>query len=217
MGHSGSLEAPAIGRVQGDPGCVGRGNSHFSTPEVDSTDNYPMPREKIGSLIGGMFGLIFVLVNTGSFPGPIALILRIVAAAVFVGIVVALARVPPARLPDISKQGGFGRGYWVVVAVEVVAIFGGLRIITGVLNRPDAAVAWIALVVGVHFFALARVWHLSFFTVLAAGLTVCGLVGLVIAFGGGPEVAIDLVGAVIPGALLLGFALWGSTNELRAR
>ncbi|GGG15495.1 hypothetical protein GCM10007304_31960 [Rhodococcoides trifolii] len=175
-----------------------------------------MSPEKIGSIIGGAFGLVFVLVNTGSLPGAVAMALGLLAVLAFVAVVVAVWRVPRAR-PSGPVRGGFGKGYWIVVAIEVVAIFGGLRLISGPLNVPDAAVAWIAFVVGVHFFALAAVWKLSFFRVLAIGLTVCGVAGLAAAFAGGPVALIDVIGAVIPGALLLGFALWGSTRALQAR
>ncbi|MGU3431879.1 hypothetical protein ACNHUS_02575 [Actinomycetes bacterium M1A6_2h] len=174
-----------------------------------------MPKEKLGSLIGAVFGLIFVLVNTDSLPSPIARVLRILAVAAVVAVLVAIRRVPAA--PPTSGRAFSDRNYLVTVALEAVALFGGVAIINGPLATPDAAVAWISLVVGLHFLGLAAAWKLRFYHVLAAAMAPCGIIGLVIAFGGGPTAAVDVIGAVIPGALLLGFALWGSTNALRAR
>lgn len=42
-----------------------------------------MTPEKLGSVIGAVFGLIFVMVNTGSSPAAIALLLRVLAVLAF--------------------------------------------------------------------------------------------------------------------------------------
>jgi hypothetical protein len=68
------------------------------------------------------------------------------------------------------------------------------------------------LVVGVHFVALALVWHLRLFHALGVALGLCGLLGLILAVAGAPASAIDVTAGVAPGGILLGFALWGSTR-----
>jgi hypothetical protein len=78
------------------------------------------------------------------------------------------------------------------------------------IDAPDAVIAWISFVLGVHFVALAVVWKTVIFARLGVVLAVCGALGLVLAAAGADEAAIDLVGGIVPGALLLGFALWGS-------
>lgn len=171
----------------------------------------PMTPEKLGSLIGSVFGLVFVLVNTASVPTAVAVVLRLLGVVVF-GTVLLAVRRPDVSLVERPAGGGFGRAYWLVVAAEVLAIWVGLALLNGPLATPHAAVAWISLVVGAHFFALAVVWKQSLFHGLGAALLLCGAVGLVLAAIGSDPSAIDLVGGVLPGAVLLGFGLWGSTR-----
>ncbi len=170
-----------------------------------------MTPEKLGSVIGAVFGLVFVLANTGSLPSGVALTLRVLGGVAFLAVLLAVRR-PAVSRAATPAGSGFGRGYWLVVGLEVVAIFGGLALLNGPLDTPQAAVAWISFVVGVHFLALAVVWRQRLFTVLGAALAVCGLAGLGLAVGGAPEAAVDTVGGVLPGAVLLGFALRGSTT-----
>ncbi|QII05580.1 hypothetical protein BH93_09510 [Rhodococcoides fascians A25f] len=173
-----------------------------------------MAPEKIGSIIGAVFGLVFVFVNSDTFPTTLTVGVRVVAVVALVVVLLAVWRVQPAPAPEDGARGGFGRGYWVVVAVEVVAIFGGLAIINGPLDAPQAAVAWISTVVGVHFVALALVWKLRFFTGLGVALTALGVLALILAAAGAADSSIDAIGAILPGFLLLGFALWGSSRAL---
>jgi len=92
---------------------------------------------------------------------------------------------------------------------EVGAIAAGLVVLNGPMHAAQAAVAWIALVVGIHFIALAVVWKLLFFNGLGAPLM---LAGLALAATGSAVNAMDLVGGVLPGANLLGFG-WGATRS----
>ena len=103
-----------------------------------------------------------------------------------------------------------------MVAAEVVALFLGVRILNGPLGLPRAGVAWVSLVVGVHFFALAVVLGRRFFYWLGGVITACGVVGLVLAVTGAGAAAIALASGVLPGAVLLGFAWWGAHRTARA-
>ena len=171
----------------------------------------------IGALLGGLgwllaaVGLVFVLVNTNSVPTALAVPLRVFGVVAFLVVLIAVRRRGPAT-DTRAAGGGFGRGYWLVVAAEVLAIWIGLALLNGPLHTPHAAVAWISSVVGVHFFALAVVWWIRLFSWLGAALLACGVVGLVLVAAGSDAGAIDLVGGVLPGAILLGFGLWGSTR-----
>src|SRR5262249_34928004 len=94
------------------------------------------------------------------------------------------------------------RRYWLVVALEAGALFGGLAVVNGVLHRTAVSVAWVALVVGVHFFGLARIWHMPLYHGLGAAMTVLGLAGFLIYALGGPAAMVGLVAGVGSGTAL---------------
>lgn len=177
-----------------------------------------MPGQRIGSVIAAVFGLVYVAVNAGQLPAPASWALRAAALVVFAGVLllVAAGRHRRAGAPgDGRGQAGpgrapFGRRYWLIVLVEFAAIFAGARTLSGPLDRPDAGVAWVTFVVGTHFFVLAAHFGARFFHVLAAALTMCGVVSLVIAFTASAAAVVALVGGVVPGLVLLGFAAWGA-------
>lgn len=89
--------------------------------------------------------------------------------------------------------------------MEAVALFGGARAVTA-LGFPQLGVAWVSFVVGTHFFALGRILRLARFHVLAVLVTLCGLAGFALAALGWSSV-IAVVSGVVPGFVLLGFAL----------
>jgi hypothetical protein len=166
-------------------------------------------REQIPRLIGGAFGLVFVEVNAGALPLPVSVALRVLAVAAFLGLAVALRRARPAGSSGTER---FGRRYWFVVTLEAVAGVAGIAVVKAVLHAPQAAVAWISFVVGLHFFGLAVVWRRSRLHWLAAGLTACGAAGLALAGCGCPEAAIATTAGVVPGALLLGSVWWDAKS-----
>lgn len=168
--------------------------------------------QRTGITIGTAFGLVFVLVNAGALPSPWPLVLRVAAVLAFVGLQVALQAAARRPAPD-GAGGGFTRGYWLVVAVEVVALFGGREVVVRVLDVPEAGVAWVSLVVGVHFFGLAVVWSEASLHVVGAALTVCGAVGLVLAATGAGGATVATVGGVVPGfALIAGGGVAAATS-----
>ncbi len=170
-----------------------------------------MPGQRIGSVIAAAFGLIYVLVNAGPLPTAWTLTLRVLAAVAFIAVLIAVFRSGlPSRHRGGQQRQVFGRAYWFVVAAEFVALFGGVRVLSGPLDAPEAGVAWVSLVVGVHFFALAVVFGQRFFHGLGGVITACGVVGLVLAAIGAGEQTIALVAGVLPGAVLLGFGWWGA-------
>ena len=80
-----------------------------------------MSSARSGSVIGAGFGLIFILVNTGSLPVAVAVLFRVVAVVAFVAVLIAVvvARRRPATGVDRSAVGGFTVCYWLVVVAEV--------------------------------------------------------------------------------------------------
>jgi hypothetical protein len=142
------------------------------------------------------------------------MILRVLAVVAFVAMFVILRRRRSlmGTVPPLAGR-RFGRGYWLVVAVEVVAIAVGLALFNGPVHTPRAAVAWISFVVGAHFFGLAAIWKQSLFLWLGSSILLCGALGLVLAIAGSSTGAIDTVAGVLPGGLLLSFALWSSKTS----
>ncbi|MGW4705294.1 hypothetical protein, partial [Streptomyces sp. NPDC004285] len=121
-----------------------------------------MTKDQTGRIIGASFGLVFVQASAGSLPTAVAVPLRVLALAAFLRVAVLGRRggTAPAPAPTVPGPGtGFGRRYWYVVAAEVLGLVAGLLVIARVLHVPQAAVGWIALVVGVHFSGLAVAWR----------------------------------------------------------
>jgi hypothetical protein len=170
----------------------------------------PDPR-RLGSLIAAVFGLLYVMANTGPLADGVALTLQVVAVLAFVALVVGIVRGRSAPLRDESARGGFGRRYWIVVAVEVVAIAAGIALLNGPVGAPYASVAWISLVVGLHFFALARIWGEPMFSWLGGPMALCGSVGLVGAALGASAAFVAVVAGMLPAALLFAFSAMGAT------
>lgn len=184
-----------------------------------------MRGQHLGSAIAAAFGLVYVLVNSAGLPSAVAWALRVaalvVAAAVAIRLVSGRREVGTAQGSAAGRSGSagppgrpapFGRGYWLIVLAEVVAIVVGVRVLGGPLDHPEAGVAWVSVAVGVHFFALAAHFRLGFFHLLGVLVTGCGVAGLALAFAGSTSAVVSLVGGVVPGFVLLGFALWGSTQ-----
>ncbi len=175
---------------------------------ADTEQAGPTRGRAFGSTVGAVFGLVFVVINSGGLPMAIRIVLLALAALAFLAVLLLAmrdARVSRAR-PSSGNGPPFGRGYWIIVAVEAVALFVGARLVSEFL-RPELGVAWVSFVVGVHFFSLGWLFRLGRFHVLAVLITACGIAGFVLgALGLLPGIAI--VSGVLPGFVLLAFALW---------
>ncbi|MFE2854935.1 hypothetical protein ACFXJO_27940 [Streptomyces lavendulae] len=174
-----------------------------------------MTRGRTGLIIGGAFGLAFVAMNAGAV-APLTVPLRLLAIAAFIGLFFAsrplvagtgadaTARTAPTARP------AFGRRYWLVVAAEAAAALAGVFLTARVFHAPHLAVACIALVVGVHFFALAAVWRQASLHVLGAAMTACGAAGLALGAAGAGTAVVSAVAGIAPGVLLLASAWWSA-------
>ncbi|AOP51751.1 hypothetical protein [Brevibacterium aurantiacum] len=174
----------------------------------------PAAGAEIGTLIGGAFGLVFLIVNSAGFSTLGRTLVLIVGIAAFAAIAFlalrGLGRMKRAQAQTADSQvrtgGPFGRSYWIIVAIEAVALFGGIRLLSG-MGHPELGVAWVAFVVGTHFYALGSVFKLGRFHILATVVTLCGIAGFIAFFAGAPEF-IPVLGGIIPGFVLLAFGLW---------
>ena len=175
-----------------------------------------------GSMVAITFGTVFVLVNTAGLPAPWPTVIRVigllVAALLIVGLVLVVRK--GSSVTRAPASGFVDRRYWLIVALEAGALFGGLAVVNGVLHRTAVSVAWVALVVGVHFFGLARIWHMPLYHWLGAAMTVLGLAGFLIYALGGSAAIVGLVAGVGSGTALyaavgvaVGDALLGRTSD----
>jgi hypothetical protein len=182
-------------------------------------------RRFAGLFIGGGFGVLFVLLNTGAPLDPtIAAGLRVLAVAAFAGLVVLAARAGSAatadaadapNAPDAPEQvrmDRFGSGYWIVVAAEVVALFGGLQVLRLLDAPPEAGAAWVAVVVGLHFIAFRWVWQQR--SILVPGILLTGYGGAGLIMAATPAVDwVPLVSGVLSGITLLAGCLLVAGRE----
>ncbi len=166
-----------------------------------------LPGRAIGSSIGAAFGVVFVIANAGALGRPTEVALRLLALGAFMACLVCVVR--SSRVAVAGEPLHFGPEYWAVVAGEVAFLLAGRYILNGPLDRPEAALPWLTLVVGVHFFPLAVVRHARIDHLLGIMLTGCGLAGLGLAFAPGDTAAATaLTAGVIPGFVLLTASIW---------
>lgn len=164
--------------------------------------------QRLGSLIGAVGGVIFVLLNAGALGSPLSVVLRIAGAVIFAATVwyaVIRGRNEPSgpRPPPEAL-----RVYRLCVVAELVAIPVGAQVLVRVFGRPDLTLVWVVLVVGVHFLPFARAFRVPLFAVLSTVLIVVALVGGVVTVTltplGGPGAG------VLAGFILLAFAALGA-------
>ena len=165
--------------------------------------------QRLGSLIGAVGGLLFVLLNAGPLASPVAVALRLAGAAVFVVAVwYAVIRTrswPPDPQPDTAAL----RTYWICVIAEALAIPLGALVLIRVLKQPDLTPAWVVLVVGAHFLPFAKAFRVGLFALLAWALVVVAVIGGLVTALGAPIGA--TAAGVVAGFLLLAFAVAGAT------
>lgn len=96
-------------------------------------------------------------------------------------------------------------------------LFGGLAILR--LIEPAAALGWIALVVGGHFFPLSRLWApgRAQLTAIAIAMTLLGIAGLTLAFATHNADAVALVSGVGSGVVLLVAGLVAAVRTMTQR
>jgi hypothetical protein len=171
-----------------------------------------MTPNRLGVVIGAVFGLIYVVANAGALPSPLGPLLQALAVAAFVGVLVASRRVGMTPPGNDGPGPGFGRGYWLVVAAEVTAGGVGIVLLNGPLDLSRGVLPWVSFVVGAHFLGLAKVWDESSLAWLGAGIALLGALGLGLAWADASDAAISSIAGVGPGVLLLAGSLWGAAR-----
>lgn len=172
----------------------------------------PVRNKPVGSMIGAISGLVFVLVNAGAVPWTsIWRVAAVVAAVAIVWFVVvrgpSVEHEPPNR--DAVRTYGFS------VTAMIVLIPVGASVITNVLDKPNAVVVWVVFVVGAHFVPFARAFDLTVFHWLAAAMMLVAVVGAVPTLTSNSAMAAGWTG-VAAGFVVLVFSAAGP-RLMRAR
>jgi hypothetical protein len=165
--------------------------------------------KRIAIYITGVFGFIYVMANAAYLSSTLAFAVRTVAVLAVVGLIVASPR--PDR-PDPPGT-GFSRSYWIIVTGEIVIGLAGLLVINGVFGAHDASIAWISLVVGLHFFGFYVIWGFRIMVWVGAAITLCGVAGLVAAGIDLSAAAIAVTAGVVPGVVLLAAGWWSALHR----
>lgn len=199
-----------------------------------------MPEESSvprGLLDGVVVGLVLMAVFTtawsantlGTWPGALGTAITavgVLASAWFVVTAVGLARTrgraSTAASPEEQrwqKRAGMAFG-WVFTA-EAVLIVVAANVLGGI-GRPDLVLPAIALVVGVHFYPMARIFRRRIDTWLATALSAVGLAGLLVLLltGASRDLVWGLVAcgaALTTGAYGVYFTRMASALRTRAR
>lgn len=171
-----------------------------------------MNGQQRGSVVAATFGLIYLIANSGSLPPWVGTPVRVLGGVGFVVVVVAVARARGGGGEDPMAATGLPAAYWAVVAAEIVALAAGLAVLNGLLDAPNAGVGWVSFVVGVHLVALGVVFGERVFHWLGAAIAACGVIGLVLVASGAARAPVDVVGGLLPGAMLLAAGWWGATG-----
>jgi hypothetical protein len=169
--------------------------------------------QRLGSLIGAVGGLLFVLINAGPLGGVLSAVLRIVAVSLFAAVIwfaVWRTRADPAG-PRPPAQAW--RTYWICVAFEVLAIPVGAQVLARVVQRPELTLVWVVFILGVHFLPFARAFRAPVFNALGLSLIGIAVVGAVVTLLTSAVAA--AVTGVVAGFVLLGFSAGFSVVQRR--
>ncbi|MFF9912733.1 DUF7010 family protein [Streptomyces sp. NPDC013457] len=166
-----------------------------------------------GAIVLAVFALVWALAGgSGITAAPVSVAVGVVAALVTAGAVVLAFRgtagpvTRPVRLPE-----KWNRGVGMVNMAELVAIFVAIAA-SNASGHPEFIPVGICLVVGLHFFPLARLFDQGQYKWTAIFLTAVALVGLaVLAAGTTAETIRTVVGL---GAAVV---LWASSFHVALR
>ncbi|CAN5603174.1 hypothetical protein BH11ACT8_BH11ACT8_11930 [soil metagenome] len=173
-----------------------------------------MSSTTIARTIGATFGLVFVLVNAGTVDTPWSWVLRALGVVAFAGVMWrAWSHADVAVQPRPSAL----RVYWASVALEVVALIAGTRLLAA-HGHGEYGVAWVAFVVGFHFLPFAWAFRVPSFLGLGLVLMALGVLGAVLGLAGAGDGAIAVAAGVGSGFVLVAWAAGpGATGSASSR
>ncbi|WP_129294207.1 hypothetical protein [Streptomyces lydicus] len=173
-----------------------------------------------GVFIGAFFGTVFVVANAHAplYPA-LGIALRVLAVLTFAGLLTLALRAGrlsrPADGAESPRADWFRGRFAFVVGAEAVLLIGGNLALRAAGAPEQTAVAWTALIVGLHFVALSAVWKRRSIAVPGLALTALGVTGLVMAAT--PAVGwVPFVSGVLSGVALLGGCAYAITHTYRS-
>ncbi|MEV5437774.1 hypothetical protein AB0K80_17425 [Streptomyces sp. NPDC052682] len=168
-----------------------------------------------GTLVLSVFALVWAVAaasGTGSATDAVPVGIEAAAVLVTAGAIYLGYRKGAAPSPRmVSLPANWARGVGIVNTVELVAVFAVIAA-SNASGRPELIPVGIALVVGLHFFPLARLYDQWQYRWTAALLTALSVVGLVLVVAG---LADESVRVVV--GLGCAVVLWGSAYHLAVR
>ena len=177
-----------------------------------------------GLFVGAVLGTVVVFLSADDVPSsPLAIVLRVLAAVILAGVAVIWllglkvaqsGGALPAALP--TAAGFFGRRALVVTA-EAALLLGGLALLRGWGLPEQVNVAWMAFVAGVHFMALAPVWHDRYPLIPGVVLVMLSVAGFAMAATTAPERVPVVIGVLFGITVLAGSAAcsWRTLTSMR--
>ncbi|MGZ4521053.1 MAG: hypothetical protein ACXVGN_07105 [Mycobacteriaceae bacterium] len=170
-----------------------------------------MSGQRIGAMIAAIAGLVFVFVNAATLPRGIAAAVCGLGVVAFIAVMtlVVVRRGGEQRLAPAPDQRAW-RTYWSMVILEVILLPIGSVTLTR-LGHPELGVAWVALIVGVHFLPFANAFDVPDFRLLAWTMIVLAPIGGVLAVAVSAAAG-AIVAGVLSGVALFAFALRYGAN-----
>ena len=171
-------------------------------------------RTALGSLVGSIGGLSFVLGNAGGLPTGWPWPVRAVGLLVFLAVLwFAVVKVWDVRdsTPPVPSA---LRTYWISVLGMLLLLPLG-SVLLNQVDRPELTLPWVVLVVGAHFLPLARAFRVPVLRAVGVALVVVAVLGavLVLSVGSGWSVSVTAVAA---GFTLLAAAAVGARRRVPA-
>lgn len=167
----------------------------------------------VGSIIGSIGGLVFVLLNAGAVPD--STLWRIAGVVVFLAVAgFVLARGTTAK-PVVPSRSAL-RMYGIAVTAMVAAIIAGAALLSRVFDKPNLVLPWVVLAVGAHFWPFAKAFQLPVFRWLSGTLIAVAVVGGIFTLVTASAAAAGWTGVAAGFVLLFYAALGAYLSRVRA-
>lgn len=127
-----------------------------------------------------MFWGISFAGNAAAFWGPSVTVLALLVLIWSISKVRFIRKHDTDSSPDDSRPSFvFGRSYWIVVTLELLFLFAAV-VFSIIAKRPDLIPIAFAVIIGLHFLPLAKIFKMPFFYTLGVAMVVIALVSLAI-------------------------------------
>lgn len=158
-------------------------------------------------MISAAFAIAWAMWGASGLPSTAGALIRIAAVVVGIALIARAAVLRRGRSrPDLEGSIFAAPAYRWIVAVEILALFGGGAIL-GATGKSAYTIAWFAFIVGVHFLWFGRAFWTGFYPIgliLIAG----AIAGMITGLAGGSAAHIRGVTGLTAAADLFGASAW---------